>query len=78
MLLAVDAGELFQVVWVGLLAGVGITAAYSFVVLGSGGYAEARRAGRGGAAFGWAVVAVVAFAVFALGLAYGVHIMLNK
>jgi hypothetical protein len=78
MLLAVDAGELFQVIWVGLLAGVGITGAYSFVVLGSGGYAEARRAGRGGAAFGWAVVAIVAFAVFALGLAYGVSVMLNK
>ena len=78
MLGTIDGGQLFQVVWVGLLAGVAITAAYSFVVLGTGGYAEARRAGRGGAAFGWAVVAVVAFAVFALGLAYGVHIMLNK
>ena len=76
--LAVDAGQLFQVVWVGLLAGVGITGAYSFVVLGTGSYAEARRAGRGGAAFGWAVVAIVAFAVFVLGLVYGVSIMLNK
>jgi hypothetical protein len=78
MLFAVDAGELFQVVWVGLLAGVGITGAYSFVVLGTGSYAEARRAGRGGAAFGWAVVAIVAFAVFVLGLVYGVSVMLNK
>jgi prepilin signal peptidase PulO-like enzyme (type II secretory pathway) len=75
---AVEAGQIFEVVWVGLLAGVAITAAYSFVVLGTGGYAEARRAGRGGAAIGWAVVAFVAFAAFVAGVVYGVHIMLTK
>jgi hypothetical protein len=77
-LLAVEAGQLFQVVWVGLVAGVGITTAYSFVVLGSGGYAEARRAGRGGAAVGWALVALLAFAVFVAGFVYAVHVMLSK
>ena len=69
-------GNVFEVVWVGLLAGVGITAAYSFVVLGSGQYAEARRAGHSG--IGWAAVALLAFLVFVGGVVYGVHIMLSK
>jgi hypothetical protein len=78
MWFAVELGEIFEVIWVGLLAGVGITAAYSFVVLGTAVSAEARRAGRGGAAFAWGAVAIVALAVFFGGLAYGVHIMLSK
>jgi hypothetical protein len=75
-LFAVEVGQIFEVIWVGLLAGVGITAAYSFVVLGSGGYAEARRMGRSG--FGWAALAVVAFVVFIAGMILGVKIMLSK
>jgi hypothetical protein len=71
-------GDIFEIVWVGLLAGVGITGAYSFVVLGSGNYSEARRAHERGAAVGWAAVAVVAFLVFVVGVVYGVHIMLSK
>jgi hypothetical protein len=66
--------DILEVVWVGLLAGVGITTAYSFVVLGTG---EARRA-EGAAAVGWAVLAVIALLVFAGGVIYGVHIMLSK
>jgi hypothetical protein len=74
--LAVEIGKLVDVIWVGLVAGVGITAAYSFVVLGTGGYAEARRAGRGG--FGWAALAVIALSVFVAGVVLGVKIMLSK
>jgi hypothetical protein len=69
-------GDIFEVVWVGLLAGVGITAAYSFVVLGSGQYADARRAGHSG--LGWAAMALLAFVLFIAAVAYGVHIMLSK
>ena len=36
MLFAVEVGQIFEVIWVGLVAGVGITTAYSFVVLGTG------------------------------------------
>ena len=66
--------NIFEVVWVGLLAGVGITTMYSFVVLG---YSESRRA-QGAGSVGWAIVALVAFAVFAAGVIYGVHILLSK
>jgi hypothetical protein len=78
MIAAIDAGQLAEVVWVSLLAGVGITAAYSFVVLGSARSAEARRAGHSGAALGFAALAVVMLCVFAAAVAYGVHIMLSK
>ena len=77
-LFAVEVGQIFEVIWVGLLAGVGITTAYSFVVLGSGGYAEARRKGRGGAAFAWGALAFVALAIFAAGIIFGVQVMLSK
>jgi hypothetical protein len=78
MIGAIDAGQLFDVVWVSLLAGVGITTAYSFVVLGSARSAEARRSGRSGAAMGYAALAVVMLLVFATAVVYGVHVMLSK
>jgi hypothetical protein len=77
-LAAVDAGDLLEVVWVSLLAGVGITLTFSLVVLGGGRSAEARRTGRDRAASAYAVLAALAFAAFAAGVVYGVHIMLSK
>ena len=73
---AVEVGQIFEVIWVGLLAGVGITTAYSFVVLGSGSYAEARRAGRSG--IGWAALTAIALAIFFAGMVFGVKTMLSK
>jgi hypothetical protein len=75
---AVEAGDIVQVVWVSLLAGVFVTAAYALVVLGGARSAEARRAGDGTAALVWAGVAVLAFAAFAAAVVFGVHIMLSK
>jgi hypothetical protein len=77
-MLATEAGQIVEVVWVGLLAGVGITAVYSFAVLGMASSAEARRTGRRGAVIGYGALAVIALAVFAGGVVYGVHIMLSK
>jgi hypothetical protein len=74
----VDAGQLFEVVWVSLLAGVGITAAYSFVVLGGARSVQARRAGNSSASIGYAALAVVMFLLFAAAVVFGVHIMLSK
>jgi hypothetical protein len=75
---AAEAGQIGEVIWVGLVAGVAITAVYSFVVLGLAVSAEASRAGRRGAAFGYGALALVSLAVFAGGVVYGVHIMLSK
>ena len=76
--LAVEAGQLLQVVWVGLLAGIGATTVFSVVVLGGARSAEARRAGRGAAAALYAGLAIVAALVFAGGVVLAVEIMLAK
>ena len=76
--LAVETGQLLEVLWVSLLAGVGVTACFSFVVLGGARSAEARRAGRGGASAVYAALSVLAFAVFAALVIVGVRTMLTK
>jgi hypothetical protein len=78
MLAAVNVGDLVEVIWVSLLAGVGVTLTFSLVVLGSGRSAEARRTGRDTAAIGYATLAGLAFLVFVVGLVLGVNIMLSK
>ena len=78
MLAAVNVGDLVEVVWVSVLAGVGVTLTFSLVVLGSGRSEAARRTGRDGAAFAYATLAGVAFLVFVAGLVAGVNIMLAK
>jgi hypothetical protein len=77
-LFAVEIGQLVQVVWVSLAAGVGITTAYSLVVLGTGRSAEARRTGQRGAALGYAALAAVFLLLFAGGVIFGVQVMLSK
>jgi hypothetical protein len=78
MLAAVDVGALVEVVWVSLLAGVGVTLTFSLVVLGTGRSAEARRTGRSSAANAYAGIAALAFLVFVVGVVFGVNVMLSK
>jgi hypothetical protein len=75
---AVDTAGLLEVVWVSLLAGVGVTLTYSLVVLGLGRSAAARREGHEGAATAYTLLAALAFAVFAAGVVFGVNVMLSK
>ena len=75
---AIAWGDLAEVVWVSLLAGIGITAIYSLVIFSSGRAADARRDGNGTAAAAFGALAVFAFTVFAAGVIVGVTIMLNK
>jgi uncharacterized membrane protein SpoIIM required for sporulation len=74
----VEVGQIFEVIWVSLAAGVGITIAYSLVVLGTGRSAEARRVGRGAASFIYGAMAVFFLAVFLGMIVLGVQIMLTK
>jgi hypothetical protein len=76
--LAVETGQLVEVLWVSLLAGVGVTACFSVVVLTSARSAEARRGGRDGAAFAYGALAALAFLVFAAVVVLGVRTMLAK
>ena len=75
---AVDFGSLWQVVWVSLLAGVGVCALFSLVILASARASEARRGGHGGAAATLATLAAFAFLLFAAGVVLGVQVMLTK
>jgi hypothetical protein len=74
----VEVGQNVEVIWVSLLAGIGITTTFSVVVYGTGRSAEARRAGRTGTAVGYGVLAAASFAIFAGGVILGVQIMLSK
>jgi hypothetical protein len=78
MLAAIDIGQLLEVVWVSLLAGVGITTAYSLIVLGSARSLQARRSGHAAASVAYAGLAALMFLLFAAAVVYGVHIMLSK
>ena len=75
---AVDTGLLWQVIWVSFVAGVGISALFSLVILGGARAADSRRAGHGGAATGWVALAIVAFLLFAGGVALGVQELVSK
>ena len=74
---AIDFGQLAQVVWVSLVAGLAATIAYSLVVLGTGRCAAARRAGRGGVAVAYATLAARLRLAFAGGVVLAVEIMLQ-
>jgi len=78
MFAAVEAGDLLEVIWVSLVAGVVVSVSYSVVVLGTARSTDARRNHHGTAALVWAGIAVLAFAAFAGVVVYGVHIMLSK
>ena len=75
---AVDFHALGQVVWVSLLAGVGVTVLFSLVIWGAGKAGEARRAGHQSYAVAYGALAVVAMIVFGVAVVFGVTVMLNK
>ena len=75
---AVDTHLLLQVIWVSLLAGVGISALFSLVIVAAARAGEARRRGRGGTATAYGTLGVLAFLVFVGGVALGVQAMITK
>ena len=74
----IDVGQLLQVAWVSLVAGVGVALLYSLVILGTARASEERRAGHGNAAVLYTAMAVLALVAFLAGVAIGVNIMLSK
>ena len=77
-LAVVKAGDILEVIWVSLVAGVAVTAAFSFVVLGSARSAEARRNGDARATVVYAGLAAVGMLAFLALVALGLQIMLSK
>jgi hypothetical protein len=78
IVLGVEIGQLAEVIWVSLLAGVGITACFAFAIFGMARMAEAQRAGRGGATVGYGAIALTALLVFAAAVVVAVEVMLAK
>jgi hypothetical protein len=71
----VDWDALLQVIWVSILAGVGVTAAWGFALLGTTRALESGREGRAGGAVSYAVVAVVGLAVVIAAVVFGIVIL---
>ena len=75
---AVDFHALGQVVWVSLVAGVGVTVLFSLVICGADKAAVARREGQDGQALAYGALAVAAMVVFSVAVVLGVIVMLRK
>jgi hypothetical protein len=71
----VDTHALAQVLWVSILAGVGVTGAYGFAILGLTRTLEFGRDGRIGEAAVYAVVGIAGFAIFLGAIIFGIVIL---
>ena len=74
----VEWGLLFEVIWVSMIAGIGVTAVFSTVIYAGSRATEARRDGQDGLAVAFGVLAFIAFVAFMIGCVYGVSIILTK
>jgi hypothetical protein len=71
----VDWDALLQVIWVSLLAGVGVTAAWGFALLGATRGLESGRDGRVGGAVAYGVVAVAGLATVVAAVVFAIVIL---
>jgi len=74
----IDWAAVLNVVWAGLVGGVGVTASFSLALLGTTRAADLRRDGRMVAAGAYAVLAAVCAVVVVGAVAFGVIIMTSK
>ena len=75
---AIDFHALGQVMWVSLVAGIGVTVLFSVVIWGADKAEHARRGGQDGQALAYGVLTVAAMVLFAAAVIVGVAVMLNK
>jgi hypothetical protein len=71
----VDWHAIGQVIWVSLLAGVGVTAAYGFGLLGVSRALERGRDGNAGGAVAYALVGALGLAVVLGAIVFGIVIL---
>jgi hypothetical protein len=71
----VDWDAILQVIWVSLLAGVGVTAAYGFALLGTTRALESGREGHTSGAVVYAVVGVIGMAIVVGAIVFGILIL---
>ena len=71
----VDVGDLIQVVWVSLAAGLGVTAAFAVAIVGASRAVELGRDGRAPEAGIFAIVGVVAVAAVVAAIVFGIVVL---
>jgi hypothetical protein len=71
----VDWDALLQVIWVSLVAGVGVTAAWAFAIVGATRSVEHGRDGRSGEAVVYAVIGVAGVAAVLAAIVFGIVIL---
>jgi hypothetical protein len=74
----IDTDALLRVILASITAGVGVSISFPLVILGVTRYGDERRNGRAIAAGAYLTLAVLSFAGFALGVAYGISVMASK
>ena len=75
---AIDWGQLFELVWAGALAGVGVSIAFATLILGATRAADHRRADRARVASVYVVLAALAAFAFAFAVVFGVWVIVSK
>ena len=75
---AIDFHALGQVIWVSLVAGVGVSVLFSLVIFGAAKAGDARRDGQDGQALAYGALAATAMVVFSVAVVVGVIVMLHK
>ena len=76
MIAAIEWSLILEVVWVSLVAGIGVTILFSLVVFGSSRASEARREGANPAPYG--LLALLMMIAFLGAVAFGIGVILNK
>jgi hypothetical protein len=71
----VDTDALLTVIWASLVAGIGVTAAFGFAILGSVRALELGRSGRVGEAAIFGVVGVLGVATTVAAIVFGIVVM---
>ncbi|HYI99157.1 MAG TPA: hypothetical protein VEX36_05690 [Thermoleophilaceae bacterium] len=74
----VDMGDLLNVVWTSLVAGIGVCAVFSLAIVGFARALDMRREGQAVAASAYAVLMVVAFVAVMAVVIFGVIVMTSK
>lgn len=74
----IDTAALFEVIWVSIVAGIGVTTVYSIVIYAASRASEARRDGHAALSAVFGGLAILALIAFLAGVGIGVTIMLSK
>jgi hypothetical protein len=75
MLAVIDWDALLTVIWSALLSGVGVTAAYGFVILGGARAVEFGRAGRTGEAAVYGLICALGLITVVAAIVFGIVVL---